>query len=440
VVTQDIAQPVFSIATPALLNCFNPTTTLHGSGAGFGNTPVFKWSTNNGNILSGSNTLYTQIDAPGTYTLSILNSQNGCSDTHQVQVNGDFVAPPLSTEPVLPLTCHFTQRILTANTIPQALLQWSTLNGNIVAGATTPHPVVNEPGLYTVQVTSTGNGCTAAVQVPVLQEQNIPVGLQFSVQPPGCNGLQGSLTVEKINGGVGPFEYSLDGGQSFSPGKDFDGLEPGEYDLVIRDQNGCELAQNLNIPVPQIPELELSPAFKIQLGEAQSLEAIIQQPFPMPLIDQVIWEPITGLSFEGNSVLQLLKPIAQPFRTTEYNLTIITKGGCKASARTIIRVDRNLDIYFPNVIWPEDPDGQNAAFTLFSRPGSVKQIVSLQVFDRWGEKVFVNRNFQPDDPSVGWSGDFKSQIVNPGVFVWWAEVELVDGQTVTLKGDVTVVR
>jgi hypothetical protein len=30
--------------------------------------------------------------------------------------------------------------------------------------------------------------------------------------------------------------------------------------------------------------------------------------------------------------------------------------------------------------------------------------------------------------------------MNPGVFVWWAEVELVDGKTILLKGDVTVVR
>jgi hypothetical protein len=70
----------------------------------------------------------------------------------------------------------------------------------------------------------------------------------------------------------------------------------------------------------------------------------------------------------------------------------------------------------------------------------VKQILSLQIYDRWGEQLFVNRNFLPDDPSVGWAGDFKGEFVNPGVFVWWAEVELIDGQKLLLKGDVTVVR
>ena len=68
------------------------------------------------------------------------------------------------------------------------------------------------------------------------------------------------------------------------------------------------------------------------------------------------------------------------------------------------------------------------------------KILSLQVYDRWGEQLYVNTNFLPDDPNLGWHGDYKGELVNPGVFVWWAEVELIDGQTILMKGDVTVVR
>jgi hypothetical protein len=129
-----------------------------------------------------------------------------------------------------------------------------------------------------------------------------------------------------------------------------------------------------------------------------------------------------------------------PFVTTEYKVTILTKEGCKAESRTIIRVDRDIDIYAPNVIWPEDPDSDNNAFTLFTRPGSVRQINSLQIYDRWGTQLWVNRNFLPDDPSIGWGGDYKGEPMNPGVFAWWAEVELIDGVVILMKGDVTVVR
>jgi hypothetical protein len=246
--------------------------------------------------------------------------------------------------------------------------------------------------------------------------------------------------VEQINGGVGPFQYSIDGGDTFFPAQDIDGLNPGTYDLVIQDANGCTITQVIPVPAPPTPDVALPPSFSIVLGDNQELQAVVPPAFPLPLIDQVIWEPTTGLTFSGTSIAEQLNPIAKPFVTTEYKVTIITKEGCKAESRTIIRVDRDIDIYAPNVIWSDDQDSDNNAFTLFTRPGSVNQILSLQIYDRWGEQLFVNKNFLPDDPSVGWAGDYKGEFVNPGVFVWWAEVELIDGQKLLLKGDVTVVR
>jgi hypothetical protein len=284
------------------------------------------------------------------------------------------------------------------------------------------------------------NGCTASAAVPLSQEQNIPTGLQFLLDPPLCNGTLGLLSVEQINGGIGPFEYSIDGGDSYFPAQDIDGLTPGTYALVIRDANGCTITQTVPVPAPPTPAVALPPSFSIILGDNQELEAVVPPGFPIPLIDQVIWEPSTGLTFDGSTVPDLLNPVARPFVTTEYKVTIITKEGCKAESRTIIRVDRDIDIYAPNVIRSEDPDSDNGSFTLFTRPGSVTQILSLQIYDRWGEQLFVNKNFLPDDPSLGWQGDYKGEYMNPGVYVWWAEVELVDGQKILLKGDVTVVR
>jgi hypothetical protein len=381
-----------------------------------------------------------QVDAPGAYTLTIQNTQNGCSDSEQVLVTADLVAPPLSTTPVAPLTCSITERVLTANTTSQAQVLWSTLDGNLVSGNNTPNPVVNEPGLYTVQVISTNNGCTAQAQVYVLQEQNVPTGIQYTLEPPRCNGTPGLLSIVLVDGGAGPFEYSLDGGQTFLTEKEFDGIQPGNYVLMVRDQNGCELSQNLSVPAPITPDVNLLPEFEIELGDEVNLQVILPPSYPIQLIDEVVWTPMTGLSFTGNTVAELLSPVAKPIITTAYELSLLTKEGCKASARTTIRVDRNVDLYAPNVIWPEAADGLNTAFTLFTRPGSLNQILSLQVYDRWGEQLFVNRNFLPDNPALGWPGDFKGVVVNPGVFVWWAEVEYVDGRRVILTGDVTVVR
>ena len=439
-VTEDVTLPSFVIGTPQLLTCVTTSTNLPASGTNFGNAPTFTWATNNGNIVSGGSSLTANVDAPGTYTLTIVNTINGCTNSVPVVVLEDVAPPPVNTQPVPPLTCTVLQQTLTATAPAQALLQWTTQNGNIVSGANSANPVVNEPGTYSVTATLPLNGCTNVATVNVLEEMNVPTGLDFELDPPLCNGTPGYLVVTQIDGGVGPFLYSINGGETFFTAQDIDDLQPGSYDLVIQDANGCEITQVIPVPTPPSPAVDLPPSFSIQLGEDQELQAIVPPAYPLALIDQVIWTPTTGLTFEGTSTAQLLNPVAMPFVTTEYLVTILTKEGCKAESRTIIRVDRDIDIYAPNVIWTDDPDSDNSAFTLFTRQGSVRQILSLQVYDRWGEQLFVNRNFFPDDPSIGWKGDFKGEFVNPGVFVWWAEVELIDGQKILMKGDVTVVR
>lgn len=80
----------------------------------------------------------------------------------------------------------------------------------------------------------------------------------------------------------------------------------------------------------------------------------------------------------------------------------------------------------------------NPAFTLFGNDQLVI-INYLRVF-RWGEKVFELENLEPGDLSAGWDGTFRGQEVNPGVFVWVAEVVYEDGSSEVLKGDVTVIR
>jgi hypothetical protein len=439
-VTEDVLTPTLAISPPQLLTCTVTTTTLNGSGTDLGSSNNISWTTSNGNILSGSNSLNPSVDAPGIYTLTVQNTGNGCSASVPVTVLENILVPPVQIQPSQLLTCEVAQITLQGITSPQASLVWTSSNGQIVSGVNTANPTVSSPGLYQLNITSPVNGCTNSAQITVQQEMNVPTGLQFKLQPPLCNGTPGALNVEQINGGVGPFAYSMDGGQTFFAAQAFNGLAPGNYDLVIQDANGCELMQPVTVPPPPIPLVTAPPEFKIELGENQEILAIVPPSFPIALVDTVIWNPTTGLSFEGTSTLQLLNPVAQPYTTTQYTVTILSKEGCKSVARTIVKVDKEADIYVPNIIWPDDPDGDNAIFMVFARDASIAIIKKLQVFDRWGSLVFSNQDFRPNEPAAGWSGDFRGEMVNPGVFVWWVEVELVDGRRVEIKGDVTVVR
>ena len=50
--------------------------------------------------------------------------------------------------------------------------------------------------------------------------------------------------------------------------------------------------------------------------------------------------------------------------------------------------------------------------------------ITLRFYDRWGNLMFINENFVPNQPSLGWDGRFNGKPVVPGVFVYVFEVEI----------------
>jgi hypothetical protein len=54
--------------------------------------------------------------------------------------------------------------------------------------------------------------------------------------------------------------------------------------------------------------------------------------------------------------------------------------------------------------------------------------------------LFQATDFQANDPAYGWNGRFRGKLQTPAVFVYFAEILLIDGRTLLYKGDVTLLR
>ena len=104
----------------------------------------------------------------------------------------------------------------------------------------------------------------------------------------------------------------------------------------------------------------------------------------------------------------------------------------------LIQVDKVRKIYIPNAFSPNG-DGVNDYFMIYSGPG-ISQVLSFKIYDRWGEQLFQQLNFQPNDRAYGWDGTFKGQNMNNAVFVYVAEVAFIDGVKILYSGDVTLLR
>ena len=121
-------------------------------------------------------------------------------------------------------------------------------------------------------------------------------------------------------------------------------------------------------------------------------------------------------------------------------MTVVSKDGCEYRDSVLIRVDNEERVYVPNAFSPWDQDGENDVFMIFADVKQVLQVDQFQVYDRWGEMVFSASDFLPNDPSYGWNGSHGGKLMQPGVYVYYIEIKLIDGRKLLLKGDVTLVR
>jgi gliding motility-associated-like protein len=104
----------------------------------------------------------------------------------------------------------------------------------------------------------------------------------------------------------------------------------------------------------------------------------------------------------------------------------------------IVFVQRNIDIYVPNVFSPNG-DGINDHL-LISAGADVEEIETFTIFDRWGNMIYLNEHFLPNDPSEGWDGKRKGVALNPGVYAFRMIAHFSDGRSEVRYGDITLMR
>ncbi len=283
------------------------------------------------------------------------------------------------------------------------------------------------PGLYEAVITD-ANGCSENVSITL--EDPSPLSAEISTLAGGCDAPT-RVVVNSIAGGNPPYEFSPDGA-FFNPIPNlpfsFDGLDPGSYMIHVRDAGGCEVQREVMIETSVALQLELGPDQELQLGDSLVLKPILN--FDPMLVS---WSPNEGISNPDQ-----LEAILKPSFTTTYTLTLTDAGGCSISDQITILVDRNRPVFVPNAFSPNG-DGVNDNFTLYSGK-SVDQIVQMKIFDRWGNLLVDRQDMQPNNPNLGWDGQFRNKPLNPGVFTYFFEVLYMDGQTDIITGEVVLLR
>lgn len=402
-----------------------------------GGTPPYTYTWSNGQMGQQASNL-----APGVYSALILDSK-GC----QFQVTVPIDEP---AELVAFIDQQNTQDSVTCAGDADAFVSVTAQGGNInispilqynwqggIAPITSNIATGLAAGTYSVTVSDV-LGCFDELSFTI----SSPTPIEFElapIEPIPCAGQTTVVTVDTAWGGNGfaNFWYSFSvGNASAQPLGTPIEVFGGDQLVTVFDFEGCSVDTLLFIPEPPPIVLVYPDMVEVELGDSIQLQPQIVNP-PFVVFDSIVWTPADYLRFEGDSLL----PWVTPLQSTLYEIQAFDINGCLALASVLVEVDKNRNVYLPNVFSPNN-DGINDHFFIFTGNG-VARIRTFRVFDRWGELVFEALDVPASPfpaPTNGWDGTFRGKPMDGGVYVYIAEVEFLDEQVLLYRGSVTLLR
>jgi gliding motility-associated-like protein len=379
----------------------------------------------NGNPVSilwntGDTTLEIQNLVADVYTVTVTNTDN-CIATASIDINEPL--SPIDSEITInqEITCNDAGDgaiSITATGSTGFSYTWSGgLSGSVLNNLNS--------GTYAVTITDE-QGCETFNEIILVEPE--PISAEISSIDVNCFDGEdsGIILIDTVTGGVGDYVASLDG-ESFYTVNQFGNLEADSYDIHIQDANGCTEIFPVGVASPGEIMVDLGDDLMIDLGETVTLDALTSSQNPL-----FIWS-VDSLSCIYCPSIEFI-----PLNANRYSVTVTDEiSGCSASDDIIVNVSKERVVFLPNIFTPNG-DGQNDVFNVFAGP-SVALINNFRVFNRWGETVYAAENFLPGTNS-GWNGELDGKRAPDGVYVYYLDVEFIDGRMERFKGDVTLIK
>jgi hypothetical protein len=242
----------------------------------------------------------------------------------------------------------------------------------------------NLRGGYIYQVFVKGaNDCFNTADV--LIREPLPLTVDVTVKNPQCDAPDGRLTF-RVTGGVKPYRYSIDGGQTFVPDSVFNQLSYGPYAWTVRDANNCTfsnrsiLQKTIDFPVKVTA---INPACNLAQNGSIRVEVTDGEgPYEYS---------IDGLTFVKKNVFDSL-------RAGRYVITIRNVNDCTDTVMVTLREQNDLafeaDIRYPDCIG-NGGDAGNGIITIKGKGGKRPYRYSTDGINFQADSVFRNRTATP---------------------------------------------
>ena len=210
---------------------------------------------------------------------------------------------------------------------------------------------------------------------------------------------------------------------------DLETNEEGVYDFIVPSEESCDSLVSIQLFVIEPDEgVELTYYHTVTYGN------------PIDITPSFMGDGVTNITWMNDEGEEIGNgPILEGFMTledTHVNLTAIDGNGCPVSARALIDVSIDVDIFIPTIFTPDSED-DNRTFQIYGG-ATVSDIREIAIYDRWGELVFHRENAGINETFLGWDGYFLGEKVISGAYAYIIDFEIITGVVVTRTGTITV--
>lgn len=404
---------------------------------------AYQWDMGDGTILVGNEPPYTYVnnttaDMLRTITLTAT-SAFGCTSTVSHTV---IIAPvPSAAFQATPNMQQFPAAdvLVLNNSSPGTWSHaWSYGDGEVSTVAAPGTHTYSTWGTYTITLVVSGSHCADTATQVVTITPPLPTA-SFLGQGRGCAPLSVSFTNTSLQGVSYHWNFG-DGGTSTADNPTYIFNVPGTYTVTLV-ATGIGGMTNTFTKVDSVVVHPRAMAF----FTLQPTEVVVPS---QPVFTYNLSANATTYTwdFGDGTTSAELNPVHYYQGAGTYDVSLIANNAWNCPdtflIEELVTATAAGEIQFPNAFTPNstgpndgiyDPRSftNDHFFPLYQGVEDYK----LEVFNRWGELLFVT-----EDVKVGWDGYYRGQPAKQDVYVWKAYAKFSDGRETTMKGDVTLLR
>ncbi|TVR86555.1 MAG: gliding motility-associated C-terminal domain-containing protein [Saprospirales bacterium] len=389
----------------------------------------YEWSPEDGSIQDDITNQNISIEASVPQYYVRTNMNNACESVDSIFI--DVVEPEVPITPSDTVICANEPVQIEIDPTDLTDIEWSPAEGLSCTDCPNPIAITGETTTYTIEATK--EECcpvSASVTINVIYP---PIPIEDLIACPG-EPIQILVDSEGFSdpSWSGPVDM-LSCTDCFEPFATVNTTTT--FQLTAFDEEGCESRGNVEVDVfspPDQLEIEASPGNEIPIGTIGEFELLS---FPTVPVDDIVWLYNGEVVAEGVRAAQI--EIVEEDANNVITAMVLDENGCERVVNiNISGIEPVFEV--PNVFTPGGQQEVNQYFRpvvtnaeLFD--GSF--ITDFKIWNRWGQLVYNN-----NDNETGWDGRQNGSRAPSDVYVYVIEISLPNGDTRTLKGDVTLLR